>query len=103
MQAVDRRLITCNEQLTLITETKELTECRALPKKRLLRKKYKKRSFSSFQNTKTTQASGSVYAERIEKGKKTKFEIELIKFVDCFLEGHDSFDSSLVSFKIESL
>ena len=103
MQRVDKCLITCNEQLTLITETNELTECRALPKKRLLRKKYKKHSFSCFQKTKTTQPSGSVYAERIEKVKKTKFEFELIKFVDCFLEGHDSFDSNLVSFKNVSL
>ena len=34
-------------------------------KKRLLRKKYKKLLFSSFQKTKTTQTSGSVFAERI--------------------------------------
>ena len=32
-------------------------------KKRLLRKKYKKHLFSSFQKTKTTQTSGSVFAE----------------------------------------
>ena len=29
--------------------------------------------------------SGSVFAERIEKVKETKFELELIKIVDCFL------------------
>ena len=32
LQRVDKRLITCNEQLTLITETRELTEYRALQK-----------------------------------------------------------------------
>ena len=69
-------------------------------KKRLLTKKYKKHLFSSFQKTKTTQTSGSVFAERIEKVKKTKFEFESIKIVDCFL---DDFDSNLVSFKIKSL
>ena len=72
-------------------------------KKRLLRKKYKKRFFSSPQKTKTTQPSGSVFAERIEKVKKTKFEFELIKNVDCFLDGHGNFDSNLVCFKIKSL
>ena len=75
----------------------------SIAKKRLLRKKYKKHLFSSFQKTKTTQTSGSVFAERIEKVKKTKFEFELIKIVDCFLDGHGNFDSNLVYFKIKSL
>ena len=48
-------------------------------KKKLLRKKYKKHLVSSFQKTKTTQTSGSVFAERIDKNKKTKFEFELKK------------------------
>ena len=48
-------------------------------KMRLLRKKYKKHLFSSFQKAKTTQTSGSVFAERIEKVKKTKFELDFIQ------------------------
>ena len=75
----------------------------SIAKKRLLRKKYKKHLFSSFQKTKTTQTSGSVFAERFEKVKKTKFELDLIKNVDCFLDGHGNYDSNLVSFKIKSL
>ena len=75
----------------------------SIAKKRLLRKKYKKHLFSSFQKTKTTQTSGSVFAERTEKVKKTKFEFELIKIVDCFLDGHGNFDNKLVSFKIKPL
>ena len=75
----------------------------SIAKKRLLRKKYKKHLFSSLQKTKTTQISGSMFAERIEKVKKTKFELDLIKFVDCFLDGHGNYDSNLVSFKITSL
>ena len=75
----------------------------SIAKKRLLRKRYKKHLFSSFQKTKSTQTSGSVFAERIEKVKKTKFELELIKIVDCFLDGHGIFDSNLVSFKTKSL
>ena len=35
LQRVDKCLITCNEQLTLITETREWTACRALQKKTL--------------------------------------------------------------------
>ena len=60
----------------------------SIAKKRFLRKKFVKHLFRSFQKTKTTQTSGSVFAERIEKVKKTKFELELIKLVDCFLDGH---------------
>ena len=75
----------------------------SITKKRLLRKKYKKHLFSSFQKTKATQTSGSVFAEGIEKAKKTNFEFELIKNVDCFLDGPGNFDSNLVSFKIKSL
>ena len=75
----------------------------SLAKKRLLRKKYKKHLFSSFQKTKTTQTSGSVFADRIEQVKKTKFELDLFKIVDCFLDGHGNYDSNLVSFKTKSL
>ena len=75
----------------------------SIAKKTLLRKKYEKHLFSSFQKTKTTQTSGSVFAERIEKVKKTKFEFELINIVDCFHDGHGNFDSNLVSFKTKSL
>ena len=75
----------------------------SIAKKKLLRKKYKKHLFSSFQKTKTTQTSGSVFAESIEKVKKTKSELDLIKIVDCFLNGHGNYDSNSVSFKIKSL
>ena len=75
----------------------------SIAKKKLWQKKFKKHLIASFQNTKTTQTSGSVFAEKIEKVKKTKFELEVIKIVGCFLDGHGSFVSILVSFKIMSL
>ena len=58
---------------------------------------------SALQKDKSTQTSGSVFAERIEKVKKTNFELKLIKFVDCFLDGHGNYDSNLVFFKLKSL
>ena len=75
----------------------------SIAKKSLLRKKFKQHFMSALQKNKSTQTSGSLFAERIEKDKKTKFELELIKIVDCFLDGHGDFDSNLVSFKIKSL
>ena len=50
----------------------------------------------------STRTSGSVFAERIGKAKKTKLEWELIKIVDCFLIGRGNYESKLVSFKIKS-
>ena len=57
----------------------------SIAKKRILRKKYEKHLFSSFQTTNLTQTGGSVFAERIEKVEKTKIELDLIKIVVCFL------------------
>ena len=74
----------------------------SIAKKRLLWRMYKKHLLSSFQKTKSTQTSESVFADRIEQVKKTKFELELIKIVDCFLDGHGIY-TNLVSFKIKSL
>ena len=70
----------------------------SIAEKKLFRKKYKKLLLSSFQKTKLTQTNGPVFAERIEQTKKTKFELELIKLVDCFLDGHSNSTSNLVSF-----
>ena len=75
----------------------------SIAKKRLLRKKFKQHFMNALQKNKSTQTSGSVFAERIEKVKKTRFELELIKIVDCFLDGHGNYDSNLVSFRIKSL
>ena len=66
----------------------------SIAKKRLLRKFFKKHLISSFQKTKALQTCGSVSAERIGKLKKTKFELELKKIVDCFLDVVGNYDSN---------
>ena len=75
----------------------------SIAKKKLLRKKFKKHLLSSFRKTKLSQTSGSVFADRIKQAKRTKFELELIKIVDCFLVGHGNYTRNLVSIKIKSL
>ena len=70
----------------------------SIAKKRSLRKKYKRHLLRSLQNTISTQTSGSVFADRNEKVKKTKFEVELIKIVDRFLDGYGNYDSNLFFF-----
>ena len=74
----------------------------SIAKQRLLRKKFKQHFMSAVQKNESTQTSGSVIAEGIEKVKETKFELELMKIVDCFLDSHGNFDSNLVPFKIKS-
>ena len=51
--------------------------------------------------TKSTQTNGSVFAQRIEQFKMSKFELELIKLVDCFQDGRGNYTSYLVPFKIK--
>ena len=77
-------------------QNRRVDRMRIIAKKRLLRKKYKKHLLSSFQKIKATQISGSVFADRIEQVKKTKFDLELIKALDCFLNGHGILISNLV-------
>ena len=56
-----------------------------IAKQRLMSKKNKDRFLIYLQTTKSTQTTGSVFAERIELIEKIKLELELLKYVDCFL------------------
>ena len=71
--------------------------------KKILRKKFKQHFVSALRKNKLTQTIDSVFAEKIEKAKKTKLELELIKSAHCFLDGHGIYDSNLVSFRIKSV
>ena len=71
------------------TRKKEWTNFRVLQKE-TLEKKFKRHFMSALEKNKSAQTNGSVFAERIEKAKRTKFELELIKIVDCFLDGHSN-------------
>ena len=73
-----------------------------IAKKRLLRKKFKKHMLTSVQRSISVQTTGSVFAERVESvRRKTKIELELMKVIDCFLDGYGGYESNLVSFKIK--
>ena len=102
LQRVDKCLITCNEELTLLTQTREWTECWALQGRDFCEKSSKSICSTPFIRQKTTQTSGSVFAERIEKIKETKFELYVFKSVDCSLDGHGNYDSNLLVFKTKS-
>ena len=95
-------LAMCREQSPLTKETR-VDKMPSIAKKRPLRKHFTQRSMSDLQKNKSMQTGDSVFAEKIKKAKKTKFELELIKVVDCFLDGHGNYDSKLVPFKIKFL
>ena len=40
-----------------------------------------------------------MFADRIGQVQRTKFDLELIKYVDCFLDGYGNYTSNLVSFE----
>ena len=100
LSRVDNSLIMCRGHFISTTITEEWRECPAL-RKRDLRKKYEKHLLSSFQKTKLTQNSGSVYANRIEQVKMNKFGLELMKIVDCFPVSLGNYSTNLVSFKMK--
>ena len=74
----------------------------SIAKKRLSRKRFGHHFMSALQNNKSKLTSGSLFAERNEKAKHTKFELDKIETVDCFLDGHGSYISNIVNFKIKS-
>ena len=74
----------------------------SIAKKRLLRKKFKKQIFCSFQKIKTTQTNGSVFAERIEELKRLILKWNK-KIIECFLDGHGNYESNSVTFRMKSL
>ena len=103
LSRVENSWIICIGQFISASKTEEWTECLA-PRKKTLEEKVKKKTFiESFLETKTTQTSGSVFANRIEQVIKTKFDLELMKNVDCFLDGHGKYTSNLIAFKTKSL
>ena len=82
-----------------IHQNRGLDKLLCIAKKRLLRKKVQKILLSCFQKTKSTQTSGSDFVDRIGLVKKTKFELELTKIVNCFLGCHGHYTINLVASK----
>ena len=93
--------MTCNEQLTLIAETRESTECRALQKRDSRGKSSKIIYSAPFKRQSQRRQVVQCLQKESKNLKKTKFELELIKIVACFLDGHGNYDSNLVSFRIK--
>ena len=81
-------------------ENKYVEKLPSVPKKRLSRKKFKRHLLRAEQRNVSTQTVGSSFLDRIQYLKNSKYEGELIKIVDCLLDGHGSIDNSLLYLEI---
>ena len=69
-------------------------------RKRLVRKKFKKHYLSSNQKLATTQTLGSAFLDRFRKIQISKYESDLFKIIDGFIDGYGSVNSERVNFSI---
>ena len=70
----------------------------SVAKKRLLRKKFKRHYLSSAQKLASTQTLGSAFLERIRKLQNSKYETDLLKDFDCFIDGYGTVKVSVLIF-----
>ena len=71
-------------------------------KKRLLRKKFKRHYLCSNQKLAFIQTIGSTFLERVRKVQNSKYEHDLLKIIDCFIDGYGFLNSDLVNFSIKN-
>ena len=62
-------------------------------KKKPLRKKVQNYILGPFQNTKSTQTTRSQFAQQIKQMKAMKFDLKLLKVVNCLLKGYEKYDN----------
>ena len=68
-----------------------------------VRKKFKKHYLSSNQKLASTQTLGSAFLDRIRKVQNSKYEHDLLKIIDCFIDGYGFVNSDHVNFSIKNL
>ena len=72
-----------------------------IAKKRLIRKKIKRPYLCSNQKLASTQTLGSAFLDRYRKIQNSKYEPDLFKIIDCFIDCHGSEHSDYLSFVIK--
>ena len=78
--------LSCGVQQNLRWKGAEKTP--SVSRKRLVRKKFKKRYLSSNQKLASTQTLGSAFLDRIRKVQNSKYEHDLLKTIDYFIDGY---------------
>ena len=83
-------------------ECKGAEKTPSVSRKRLVRKKFKKHYLSSNQKLASTQTLGSAFLDRIRKVQNSKYEHDLLKIIDCFIDGYGFVNSDHVNFSIKN-
>ena len=79
---------------------KGVNNMHSIAKNRTLREEFRKHMLRSIQKPTAFLITGSVLVERVEGVRRTaKFQLDLTKLIDCFLEGYCNHESNLVSSK----
>ena len=81
-------------------ENKYVEKLPSISKKRLSRKKFKRHLLRAEQRNASTQTPGSSFLDRVHSLRNSKYESELIKIVDCLLDGHGIIDNPLLYLEI---
>ena len=74
----------------------------SVSKKSLLRKKFKRHYLCSNQKLASTQTIGSAFLERVRKVQNSKYAHDLLKIIDCFIDGYGFVNSDHVNFSIKN-
>ena len=81
-------------------ENKYVEKVPSISKTRLSRKKFKRHLLRAEQRNASTQTLGSSFLDRVHSLRNSKYESELIKIVDCLLDGHGIIDNPLLYLEI---
>ena len=76
-------------ECSIIYDGKEQKKHQAYQGNDLFLKKFKKHYLSSNQKLASTQTLGSAFLDRIRKVQNSKYEHDLLKIFDCFIDGLD--------------
>ena len=79
-----------------ISENKIVAKLPSMSEKRLSRKKFKRNLLRAEQRNASTQTLRSSFFDRIQNLKNSKYESELIKTVDCLVDGHRIIDNPML-------
>ena len=77
-------------------------KCRIPEKETSAAKKFERHDLSSAQKLASTQTHGSSFLERIRKVKNSNYETDLLKIVDCFIDGFGTVNSERIIFSISN-
>ena len=66
------------------------------------RKKLKRHLLTSIRKSVAVHTSGSIFVDRVELARRTKLELELMKVLECSIDGSRNYESNLVPFKVKT-